>query len=137
MHGLPGLFVVPGTQILGDDNARAHGHTLAEADQQVDGRAAGAHGSQRVAAHKIAHDDAVGGVVHLLQQVAQDQRQGKQQQVLHDAALGHQVGVLVGWCFDSSHDGSPSQKSTVFLSIAQMRQLHKNAENTTALAAGG
>ena len=61
----------------------------------------------------------------------------KLQQVLHDAALGHQVGVLVGWCFDSSHDGSPSQKSTVFLSIAQMRQLHKNAENTTALAAGG
>ena len=76
-------------QILRHHNARAHGHALAEPDQQKDGRPAGAHRGQRVAAQKVAHNDGVGGVVQLLKQVAQDQRHREQQDVFPDAALRH------------------------------------------------
>ena len=55
---------------------------------------------------KVAHDDAVGGVVQLLQQVAEDQRQGEQQQALDDAALGHQI-VLGGGFNGVCHGRSP------------------------------
>ena len=42
------------------------------------------------AAHKVAHDDGIGGVVQLLQHVAQDQRHREEQDALPDAALCHQ-----------------------------------------------
>ena len=106
VHGLLGFPVVLGPQELRHHHARAHGQALAEADEQVDGGTAGAHGGQRVGTDKVAHDDAVGGVVQLLQQVAEDQRQGEQQQALHDAALGHQI--VLGWGFNGvCHGRSP------------------------------
>ena len=64
-----------------------------------------AHGGKGIAAHKIAHDDAVGGVVHLLQQVAEDQRQGKQQQAFYNAALGHKGSGIP--CFYGGHGAPP------------------------------
>ena len=54
---------------------------------------------------KFAHDDAVGGVVHLLQQVAEDQRQGKQQQAFYNAAFSHKGGGVPG--LYGGHGGSP------------------------------
>ena len=106
MHRLAGLLVVARAQILRHHHARAHGKPLTEADEQIDGRPAGAHGGKGIAAHKIAHDDAVGGVVQLLQQVSEDQRQGEQQQALDDAALGHQI-VLGGGFNGVCHGRSP------------------------------
>ena len=96
VHRLAGLPAITRAQILRYHHARAHGKPLTEADEQVDGRPAGAHGGKGVAAHKIAHDDAVGGVVHLLQQVAEDQRQGEQQQTFYNAALGHKGSGVPG-----------------------------------------
>ena len=61
-------------EVLAHDDACADGHALTETDEQVDGRAAGTHSGQRVAAQKVADDDGVGGVVKLLEQVAQDER---------------------------------------------------------------
>ena len=105
VHRLAGLLVVARAQILRDHHARAHGKPLTEADEQIDGRPAGAHGGKGIAAHKIAHDDAVGGVVHLLQQVAEDQRQGKQQQAFYNAALGHKGSGIP--CFYGGHGVPP------------------------------
>ena len=81
---------VLGSQKLGHHDTGTHGNTLAEPDEQEDGRSAGADGCQRVAAHKVAHDDGIGGVVQLLQHVAQDQRHREEQDALPDAALCHQ-----------------------------------------------
>ena len=69
------------------------------------GRPAGAHGGKGIAAHKIAHDDTVGGIIHLLQQVAEDQRQGKQQQAFYNAALGHKGSGIP--CFYGGHGAPP------------------------------
>ena len=81
---------VLGSQKLGHHDTGTHGDALAEPDEQEDGRAAGADGCQRVAAHKVAHDDGIGGVVQLLQHVAQDQRHREEQDALPDTALCHQ-----------------------------------------------
>ena len=90
MHGNLGILPILGPQVLGHHDAGTHGHALAEADEQEDGRAAGANGCQSVAAQEIAHDDGISRIVQLLEQVAQNQRHSKQQQVFKDAALGHQ-----------------------------------------------
>ena len=90
VHGNLGILPILGPQVLGHHDAGTHGHALAEADEQEDGRAAGANGCQSVAAQEIAHDDGIGRIVQLLEQVAQNQRHSKQQQVFKDAALGHQ-----------------------------------------------
>ena len=119
MHRLAGLLVVARAQILRHHHARTYGQSLTEADEQIDGRTTGAHGGKGITAHKIAHDDTVSGVVHLLQQVAEDQRQGKQQQAFYNAALGHKGSGIP--CFYGGHGAPPlsAKKSLVPLSIAQ------------------
>ena len=99
VHGFLGLFAVSGPQELGHDHTGTHGHALAEADEQIDGGAAGTHRRQGVGAHEIANDDAVGGIVQLLQKIAEDERHRKQQNAFGDAALGHAAAF---WgCFNS------------------------------------
>ena len=105
MHGPLRILAVLCAKILRHHDARTHRDALTEADEQEDGRATGADGCQRIAAHKVADDDGVGGVVQLLKQVAQDQRHGKQQDALPDAALRHQTGLFLlrfqnGCCHD-------------------------------------
>ena len=82
-------------EILAHDDACADGHALTETDEQVDGRAAGTHSGQSVAAQKVADDDGVGGVVKLLEQVAQDERHREEQDAFPDAALGHEQGLFL------------------------------------------
>ena len=105
VHGPLRILAVLRAKILRHHDARTHCDALTEADEQKDGRAAGADGCQRIAAHKVADDDGVGGVVQLLKQVAQDQRHRKQQDALPDAALRHQTGLFLlrfqnGCCHD-------------------------------------
>ena len=85
---------LPGTQILGNHHAGTHGGALTECNQQVNQRGTGANGGQRIAAHPVSHNNGVHRVVHLLEQIAQNQRNGEQQQVFENAALGHQNGML-------------------------------------------
>ena len=94
------------------------GHALTEADEQVDGRAAGAYCGQRIAAQKVADDDGVGGVVELLEQVAKDERHREEQDTLPDAALGHEQGLFLLLC-RVGHSSSLPQKNKVPRDIAQ------------------
>ena len=82
-------------EVLAHDDACADGHALTETDEQVDGRAAGTDCGQSVAAQKVADDDGVGGVVKLLEQVAQDERHREEQDAFPDAALGHEQGLFL------------------------------------------
>ena len=72
-----------------DDHARTGGKTHERADQHIDDRADRAHGGKRLVAHKIAHNPRIDGVVELLKQIAEHQREGKGYDVAHDAALRH------------------------------------------------
>ena len=62
VDGDAGLLFVLRAEVLAHHDACTHGHALTEADEQVDGRAAGAYCGQRIAAQKVADDDGVGGV---------------------------------------------------------------------------
>ena len=81
-------FPVLGTEIPRHHNARAQRHAVDKARQQKNQAAGGADRRQRLAAQKIAHDQRVGGIVQLLKQVADEDRQGKQQHPLGHAAFG-------------------------------------------------
>lgn len=94
--GVNSLFdtgVVFRAQKLRYNDACADGHALTEPDNQVDERRAGADRRQRPAAHRVADDDRVDGVVHLLQQIAEDERDGKEQDLFQNITLRHQICV--------------------------------------------
>ena len=77
MNGRPHLVSSAGTQILGNDDASAHRRTLAERDQQIDQRCAGPYSRQGVTAHAVSDDNRVHRIISLLQQITQNQRNGK------------------------------------------------------------
>ena len=75
---------------------------MTEADEQENGRAAGADSRQRVAAHEIADDDGVGGVVKLLEEISGHQRKREEKKLFPDRALGHIAGFALLYCFRHS-----------------------------------
>src|SRR5699024_5932768 len=83
---------VPGAKGGADQDARPQAHPVDEQDGQGHQGVGGAHGGQGVLAHKAPHDDAVGGVVGQLEQVAQHQGDGEFYQRRGDGAAGHVVG---------------------------------------------
>lgn len=95
MHAVVDALLVLGAKKLRDDNARPGAKAGEQPDHQVDDGGAGAHRRQGVGADVVAHHDRIHRVVKLLEQVAQQQRQREQQQLLPDDALGHQSLVLL------------------------------------------
>ena len=75
-----------------DQNAGAQTHAVDEQDGQSHERVGGAHSGKGFLAHELAHNDAVGGVVGELEQIAQHQRDGKVDQQRRDLAAGHIFG---------------------------------------------
>lgn len=97
VDGAGHLVVVPRAEIAGNGHAHAAGGAGEEADQQEDQRAGGADGGQRVVTQKVADDQGVGGVVQLLEQLAEkdgDSEPG-------DEPPGHAVGHIL--CGGSGH----------------------------------
>lgn len=80
-------------QVLGDDDPGTHGRTLGEGDDQKNHGSAGSHGCQRIGANAFSHDDGVKGIVKLLQQVSQNQWDGKQKNFLENISFCHQMGT--------------------------------------------
>ena len=72
-----------------DQNARTQAHAVDEEDGQRHQRVGGADGGQGFLAHKFAHDDAVGGVVCQLEQIAQHEGNGEFDQQRGDRAGRH------------------------------------------------
>ena len=83
------IFPVPSAVVLGDQHARAQGGALQEADNHKDQIGRGTDGGQGLLADKVADDQGVGGVVELLEQIAQEDGDGEGHQPLPDGALQH------------------------------------------------
>ena len=72
----------------GEQRTRAHREAEEDRRQKRHQRIGRADGGKRVFAERLADDQRVGDIIKLLQEVARDHRQGKQQQPLCDAAFG-------------------------------------------------
>lgn len=84
--------------IPGDDNSRAHGYSLKETDHQKNQVARRADGGERVAAKKVSNNQGIGGIVQLLKQISQKERERESDELLPDAALRQQGRFFCG-CF--------------------------------------
>ena len=80
---------VSGTIGRADKDAGTEAETVDEEDGQRHQRVGGADGGQGFLAHKFAHDDAVGGVVCQLEQIAQHEGNGEFDQQRGDRAGRH------------------------------------------------
>ena len=95
-HRLFHFVGVPGAVGPGGDNGQAVADAQPKAHQQLIDGAAGAHRRQGGIPQNVAHDHGVGGVVQLLEQVGNKNRDGKNQQIPEDGPV-HQVH-LPGRC---------------------------------------
>ena len=89
MDGQMEVFLVLGAVVFGDQHAGAQGGALQQTDDHKDQVGRGADGGQGLFADEVADDQRVGGVVELLEQIAQEDRNGKGYQPLPDGALQH------------------------------------------------
>ncbi len=83
------LFLHFGAVVLTDDHTGAAAEPHEKADEHVDDGAHAAHGGEGLVGHEVAHHPGVHHIVELLEHVARQQGQGKQDQVPGDAARGH------------------------------------------------
>ena len=84
--------IVPRAEIAGDGHTRAGGRTGEEADHQEHQRARGADGGQGVIPQESADDQRVGGVIELLKELAEKNRDGKHADETPGNAVGHVLG---------------------------------------------
>lgn len=89
MDGFLKIFLVSGSEVAGGYNTGAHGDSIKEAYHEKNQVAGGTDGGKGVAAEKVADNQGVGGIVELLEQVAQKKRQCKEQDSFPDWTFGH------------------------------------------------
>ena len=89
MDSLVYFFGIVGAVMLADDHAGTTGKAGKQADEDVDDDTHASHGGIGLVGGVIAHYVGVHQIVHLLEQIAQHQGEGKGQQVTGDIALGH------------------------------------------------
>ena len=84
----PQFLLIPGAKLLGHRDGKAAADSGAEAyHQEVDGTG-GPHGSQGRTPQCLSYDGSVHHIIHLLEQIAKQQRNTKAQYQPHGAALG-------------------------------------------------
>ena len=95
VDGLGDLAVALGTVVLADDHTGAAAQAHEKADQHVDDGPHTAHGGEGLVGHVVAHHPGVHHIIELLEHVARQQGQGKEDQMPGDAAAGH-IHVVAG-----------------------------------------
>ena len=91
MDGRLEFLVVLRAVVACDDDARADGDAVEKADEQEDQTAGGADGSIGVLIQEAADDKGVSCVVELLENVSEQDRQGKKQHAAPDRAGGQRM----------------------------------------------
>ena len=94
MDGLDDGVVIPGTVTPGDDHAGAHCHAVEEADHHEDEVAGGTDRSQGGITQETAYHPGVKGVIKLLEDVSQKNREGEEQHSFPNRALGERALLL-------------------------------------------
>ena len=94
MDGLRHAFRIPGAEVAADDHASAHGGAHEEGDHQKDQACGGFDGGKGRVPKEFADDPGVGGVVELLEELAQKNRQSKGGDDALRVPLGQQHGIL-------------------------------------------
>ena len=87
-HALPHAGLFPASVLHGDGCAAAHAQPQQDGGEKGHEGVGRAHRRQRIRAEEAPHHPGIGDVVHLLQQVAEHQRQSKQQDALCNGAFG-------------------------------------------------
>ena len=82
-------LLIPGAEALGDGDGKAGADAQGKAQHQEVQRPGGAHGGKGVDAQQPAHDDAVGQVIKLLEQVAHQQRRTEGENPRKGGPCGH------------------------------------------------
>ena len=78
-------------ELLRYDDSCTKADTVDEAYEQKNEVACSAYGGKRSVAEQIAHNERVGGVVELLEEISQNQGNSKGDDGLPDASPGHAV----------------------------------------------
>ena len=91
MDGLAHGVIIPGSKTARDDDSRAHGDTVKEADHHKDQTSGGAHRRQGGVPKKMAHNPGVKGIVELLEYISQKNRKSEQKHPRPDGALGQRA----------------------------------------------
>ena len=94
MDGDAHLSVIAGTVEPGNDHTGTHGDTVEESHKHKNQAAGGADCSQSGIADEFAHHPGVEGVVKLLKDIAQKNRQGEKEHLVPDGAF--RQGIRVG-----------------------------------------
>ena len=89
MDGALDACIVSGSKIARDGDARSERQALDKADEQENQRPGGAHGGQRPVSEEPPDDERVRGIVELLENLAQKNRQREASNQPPRAALRH------------------------------------------------
>ena len=89
LHRLMELLHILGAKVDADDHAGAYGKAIEKEHQHIDNHGRRAHRRQGLGADKLSHNHGIHRIIKHLEHIAQHQRQGKQQYLLDDIALGH------------------------------------------------
>lgn len=100
--GAADLFIRLCAIILRDNDTGTGGKSHEKADQRIDDRTDGADGGECFLADKVADNDAVNGVVKLLEEISGHQRKREEKKLFPDRALGHIAGFALLYCFRHS-----------------------------------
>ena len=87
MDGLPEPLVVSGPEILGDDDSGTEGQTVEESHHHEYEASGRCHAGQRLRAKGVAHNQGIGRIVQLLEQISQKERNGECDDFLPKASL--------------------------------------------------
>ena len=89
VNGPPQCLHIAGTEVFSDDHTCTDGDTVEESDKKHDQTSGRTDGGKCVTAQKITHDQSVGRVVKLLEQMSPEKRNCKKYDSLPDRALCH------------------------------------------------
>ena len=89
MDGQVEIFLIPGAIELGNEYTGAQSRALEQSDEHENQVGGGADRRQSLLSDEIAHNQGVGGVIELLEQVPQKYGDGKRNQALPDGTLQH------------------------------------------------
>ena len=106
MRGTTEVFIIPRAEILRHDNTGTHGNAAEKADDQKQQTAGGGHRRQRTVAEQPPDNQRIGSIVKLLEQVTEEQRERKCDDLPSDRSLGH-TQLTVVFTDQRSHAVNP------------------------------